>query len=205
MAEENRSAPPPPPNRSRMGLTAAACAAFVAAMIGAAFAASPFYSIFCSLTGFGGATRQAEKAPDEILNREITILFDSNISNDLGWSFRPEQRSLKVKIGQVAEAAFLAENRSDRTTSGVAAFNVMPGDVGVYFNKIACFCFNQQTLAPGEKARWTVQFFVDPAIAKDPEETNTDTITLSYTFFPAVNAPAKPVAAADPQTPKRPL
>jgi cytochrome c oxidase assembly protein subunit 11 len=201
MTEANR----PAEKRSRMGLTAAACALFVAAMVGAAFAASPLYSMFCSLTGFGGATRKAEAAPGEVLNREITILFDSNISNDLGWSFRPEQRSMKVKVGQVAEAAFLAENRSDRTTSGVAAFNVMPGEVGVYFNKIACFCFDQQTLAPGEKQRWTVQFFVDPAIARDPEESNTDTITLSYTFFPAVNAPAKPVAVADPQTPKRPL
>jgi cytochrome c oxidase assembly protein subunit 11 len=202
MAELNR---PPQPKRARMGLTAAACVLFVAAMVGAAFAASPLYSMFCSLTGFGGATRKAEAAPGEVLNREITILFDSNIANDLGWSFRPEQRSMKVKIGQVAEAAFLAENRGDHTTSGVAAFNVMPGEVGVYFNKIACFCFNQQTLAPGEKQRWTVQFFVDPAIAKDPEESNTDTITLSYTFFPAANAPAKPVAAAEPQTPKRPL
>ncbi|MBN8996711.1 MAG: cytochrome c oxidase assembly protein [Rhizobiales bacterium] len=200
MSEANR----PAPRRSRMGLTAAACAVFVVAMIGAAFAVSPLYSMFCSLTGFGGATRQAEKAPGEVLDREITILFDSNISNDLGWSFRPEQRQMKVKLGEVAEAAFLAENRSDHTTTGLAAFNVMPGEIGVYFNKIACFCFNQQTLKPGEKARWTVQFFVDPAIAKDPEQNNLDAITLSYTFFPAAN-PDKPVAAAEPATPKRPL
>ena len=111
---------------------------------------------------------------------------------------------MKVKLGEVAEAAFLAENRSDHTTTGLAAFNVMPGEIGVYFNKIACFCFNQQTLKPGEKARWTVQFFVDPAIAKDPEQNNLDAITLSYTFFPAAN-PDKPVAAAEPATPKRPL
>jgi cytochrome c oxidase assembly protein subunit 11 len=194
-----------PEKRSRLGLTAAACALFVAAMVGAAFAASPLYSMFCSLTGFGGATRKAEAAPGQVLDREMTILFDSNISNDLGWSFRPEQRSMRVKIGQVAEAAFIAENRGDRETSGVAAFNVMPGELGVYFNKIACFCFNQQTLRPGEKQRWTVQFFVDPAIARDPEQSNADTITLSYTFFPAVSAPAKPVATAEPQTPKRPL
>ncbi len=196
----------PGPKRGRLGLTAAACAVFVAAMVGAAFAASPFYSLFCSLTGFGGATRRAEHAPANVSNRTVTVRFDGNISNDLGWSFRPEQRQMTVHLGEVAEAAFLAENRGPVRTSGVAAFNVTPAEDGVYFNKLACFCFNEQSLDPGEKARWVVQFFVDPAILDDPTEKSLDTITLSYTFFPAAGGPvAKPVAAAEPLTPKRPL
>ncbi len=198
-------AKPPTRNGARLGLTAAACAVFVAAMVGAAFAAVPLYRVFCTLTGFGGATRQAEHAPAKASERTIIVRFDANISNDLGWSFRPEQREMTVHLGQVAEAVFLAENRGTRRTSGVAAYNVMPGEDGVYFNKIACFCFNEQTLDPGQKARWTVQFFVDPAILDDPTEKSLDTITLSYTFFPAAGGPATPVATAEPLTPKRPL
>ena len=172
----------PAPKRSRMGLTAAACAVFVFAMVGAAFAVSPLYSMFCSLTGFGGATRKAEAAPGEVLDREITILFDSNISNDLGWSFRPEQRAVKVKLGQVTTVKFTAENRLDQTMTGSAVFNVSPDDVGGYFNKIACFCFTQQTLQPHQAVRMPVIYYVDPKMLNDPDAKDIQQITLSYTF-----------------------
>jgi cytochrome c oxidase assembly protein subunit 11 len=181
--------------RSAAGLTAAVCVVFVAAMVGAAFAAVPFYRVFCQVTGYGGTTQRAEKAPGETLDRVVTVRFDANIGNGLGWSFRPLQREVQVKLGAIGEAVFRAENRMPKTMTGRATFNVSPGEAGAYFNKIACFCFSDQTLAPGETADMPVTFFVDPAMAKDDNLQNTDTITLSYTFYPAENPP-QPVAAA---------
>jgi cytochrome c oxidase assembly protein subunit 11 len=190
----------PRPGKASLGVTAAACAVFVAGMVGAAFASAPLYRIFCQVTGYGGVTQRASAAPTEVLARTTTIRFDANIGNGLGWSFRPLVREMKVKVGEVAKADFRVENRMDRTTTGTAAFNVAPGEAGAYFSKIACFCFTAQTLKPGEVADLPVTFFVDPAIAKEPELDSVDTITLSYTFYPAPDAaqPAKPVAAAAP-------
>jgi cytochrome c oxidase assembly protein subunit 11 len=182
--------------RSSVGFTAAVCLVFVAAMVGAAFAAVPFYRVFCQVTGYGGTTQRAEKAPGETLDRVVTVRFDANIGNGLGWNFRPLQREVQVKLGAVGEAVFRAENRTQRTMTGRATFNVTPGDAGAYFNKIACFCFSDQTLAAGETADMPVTFFVDPAMVKDANLRDTDTITLSYTFYPAENPP-QPVAAAD--------
>jgi cytochrome c oxidase assembly protein subunit 11 len=197
--------PAPAPNskqRSRAGLTAALCAIFVAGMVGMAFAAVPLYKIFCQVTGYGGTTQRAERAPGEELARLVTVRFDANIGNDLGWGFRPAAREMKVRVGQVAEAAFLVENRGGRTTTGLASFNVSPGEAGLYFNKIACFCFTAQTLAAGEERKLNVQFFVDPSIAKDHELDGVDTITLSYAFYPAPADAvlAKPVAAVPAKT-----
>ena len=176
----------------RIGMTAALCVVFVAGMVGMAFASVPLYRIFCSLTGYGGTTRQADAAPKATLARTVTVRFDANVANGLGWSFRPEQRQVTVKIGEPAEVAFLAENRTNAKSSGLASFNVTPGDVGAYFDKIACFCFSAQTLHAGEAVRMPVVFFVDPAIADDHELDGVGTITLSYTFFPtdAGEAPA---------------
>jgi len=190
----------PPRGKANIGVTAAACAVFVAGMVGMAFASAPLYRVFCQVTGYGGVTQRASAAPAEVLARTITIRFDANIGNGLGWSFRPLVREMKVKVGEVAKADFRVENRMDRTTTGTAAFNVAPGEAGAYFNKIACFCFSAQTLKPGEVADLPVTFFVDPAIAEESELDSVDTITLSYTFYPAPDAaaPARPVAAAAP-------
>jgi cytochrome c oxidase assembly protein subunit 11 len=183
---------------SRIGMTAAFCAVFVAAMVGMAFASAPLYRIFCSVTGYGGTTQKADAAPKATLARTVTVRFYANVANGLGWSFRPEQRQVTVKIGDPAEVAFLAENRTNARSSGLASFNVTPVEVGVYFDKIACFCFTTQTLKAGEAVRMPVVFFVDPAIAENHELDLVDTITLSYTFFPAAagEAPAQPVADA---------
>jgi cytochrome c oxidase assembly protein subunit 11 len=181
---------------SRAGLTAAICAVFVAGMVGASFAAVPLYGIFCQVTGFGGTTQRASAAPEHALDREITIRFDGNVANGLGWSFRPRERNIRLRIGEVAEVSFIAESRMPTTTTGTAAFNVTPLEAGAYFNKIACFCFTDQTLAPGETVEMPVQFFVDPAIAEDSELDYVDSITLSYTFFPTDNPEPKPLAAA---------
>ncbi len=116
-------------------------------------------------------------------------------ANGIGWAFRPLQREMKVRLGEVAHVSFLAENRTDVTSTGTASFNVAPDRSGQYFNKIACFCFNAQTLKPGEKREMPVVFFVDPDIVKDPDLKDVKTITLSYTFFPIPKP--KPVVTAE--------
>ena len=181
------------PERS-IGLTAAACAVFVAGMVGMSFAAVPLYAMFCQVTGYGGTTQRADAAPEATLDRTITVRFDANVGNGLGWSFRPAAREVRVKLGEIGEVAYLAENRTRGVTTGSAVVNVAPGEAGVYFNKIACFCFTEQTLAAGERVEMPVTFFVDPAIADDPDLAGINTITLSYTFYPAA-APARPLAA----------
>jgi cytochrome c oxidase assembly protein subunit 11 len=180
---------------TRLGLTAAVCAVFVAGMVGMSFAAVPLYRIFCQVTGFGGTTQRADEAPARALEREITVRFDGNVANGLGWSFRPRERQVRLRVGEVGEVAYLAENRTRVATTGTATFNVTPNAAGAYFNKLACFCFTEQSLAAGESLEMPVQFFVDPAIAEDRELDYIDTITLSYTFYPARSG-VDPVAAA---------
>ncbi|HET7716707.1 MAG TPA: cytochrome c oxidase assembly protein [Bauldia sp.] len=171
-------------DRGKMALTAAACAVFVAGMVGMAFAAVPLYRLFCQITGLAGTTQQADSAPETVIERLVDVRFDANVGNGLGWGFRPMTRSVEIKVGEVGEAVFLAENRGGRPTTGTAVFNVTPLEVGAYFNKIACFCFEEQTLQPGERVEMPVTFFVDPAIADDPDLDHVRTITLSYTFYP---------------------
>lgn len=183
------------PRKLNLGLTAAACVVFVASMVGASFAAVPLYRIFCQVTGYDGTPQRADAAPAKTLDRIVTVRFDANIGNGLGWSFRPLQRSVKVKLGEIGKVSFVAENRMGEPSTGQAVFNVTPDDVGAYFSKIACFCFTDQTLAAGQSAELPVTFFVDPAMSENPDLATTDTITLSYTFYPAT-PPPKPVAAA---------
>ena len=192
-----------PPRRHRgFGVTAALCAVFVAGMVGMSFASVPLYRIFCQATGYGGTTRQASSAPGTALQRTIRIRFDANVGNGLGWSFRPLTREVDLKVGEVGEAVFAAENRGARATTGTAVFNVSPGEAGAYFNKIACFCFTDQTLKPGQKTDLGVTFFVDPSYADDPNLQNITTITLSYSFYPATT---KPVASAATTSGSNPL
>jgi cytochrome c oxidase assembly protein subunit 11 len=187
----------PPRARRNFGVTVAACVVFVAAMVGASYASVPLYRIFCQVTGYGGTTRQAKAPPSTVSDRVVTVLFDTNVSNGLGWSFRPAQRSMQVKLGEVAHATFIAQNRTDATVTGTASYNVQPDEVGQYFNKLNCFCFTQQTLQAGETEDLGVTFFVDPSYAQDGDLDTTSTITLSYTFYPAPTpSGAKPVAAA---------
>lgn len=183
-------------SQNRLGLTAAICVVFVAAMVGMSFAAVPLYRVFCQVTGFGGTTQRAAEAPGQTLKREITVRFDGNVGNGLGWNFRPRQRQITVHVGEVAEIAFVAENRTGAATTGTASFNVTPNAAGAYFNKLACFCFTEQSLAAGESLDMPVQFFVDPAIVEDRELDYVDTITLSYTFYPVAGPRTEPVAAA---------
>jgi cytochrome c oxidase assembly protein subunit 11 len=166
-------------------MVATACGMFVAAMVGAAYAAVPLYNWFCRTTGFGGTTQVATAAPSHILDRKLKIRFDANVAGGLPWRFEAEQNSIEVKIGEVVTVSYSVVNESARETVGVASYNVSPPTAGVYFAKINCFCFTDQRLKGGEKRDMTVVFFVDPELAKDREQDGLDTITLSYTMYPA--------------------
>ena len=152
-------------------------------MVGLSFAAVPLYDLFCRVTGYGGTTQVADAAPDRVLDREIRIRFMADTNGDLPWDFAAEQREVTMRIGESGLAFYSAENLSDAPVTGMAAYNVLPPKAGVYFNKIQCFCFDEQTLAPGQSVSMPVYFFVDPAIDDDPNLDEVRTITLSYTFF----------------------
>jgi cytochrome c oxidase assembly protein subunit 11 len=177
------------------------CGAVVALMIGASYAAVPFYNWFCRTTGYGGTTQVSEKAPDQVLGRTLAIRFDSNVAPGLPWKFEPEENEIKVRIGEVTTAHYKVTNMAAREITAQAGYNVSPPQVGGYFNKINCFCFTQQTMKPGETREMTVVFYVDPSITKDSDQDNLNTITLSYTFYRIPN-PEKPVAEVPPADPK---
>jgi cytochrome c oxidase assembly protein subunit 11 len=160
-------------------------------VMGAITAYSPtLYRMFCSLTGYGGTTQRAEGHSDKILDRTMTVRFDSNIARHLAWKFEPDVTKMDVKIGETSLAYFRVTNLSDKPVTGQAAFNVTPEIMGIYFKKIACFCFNEQTLKPHETVEMPVTFFLDPKMVEDPDATILSEVTLSYTFYPVEHATA---------------
>src|SRR5437588_5158648 len=191
------------PNLRRDALVAAICGFVVVLVVGASYAAVPFYNWFCRATGFNGTTQVATSAPAGApLSRKIGVRFDSNVAPGLPWKFEPEQSEIEVKIGQVVTVYYTVTNQSARTTAGQAAYNVAPLTVGAYFQKINCFCFTEQTMGPGEKREMPVVFYVDPALVKDSDNDGLNTITLSYTFYPVREPAARPVAASEAGKPK---
>jgi cytochrome c oxidase assembly protein subunit 11 len=158
------------------------CAGIVAGMVGIAYAAVPLYALFCQVTGFGGTTQVADANPKGTIAREMTVRFDSNVDGGLAWTVKPS-RPVTGKIGEVTTVNYLATNLSDKTVTGMAVFNVVPEMAGIYFNKIECFCFSEQTLKPGETVEMPVTFFVDPDLAGNQELDTIRQITLSYTFY----------------------
>src|ERR1700761_4167430 len=175
-----------PARRSRRDFAvAAACGAFVATMVAVSYAAVPLYSWFCRTTGFGGTTQVAHSVPTaEVAGRTITVRFDSNVAPGLPWSFEPERRTIDVHLGEVVTVYYKVTNDAARTITAQAGYNVTPTTVGIYFDKINCFCFTQQTMKPGETRDMAVVFYVDPKLAKDSEQDTLSSITLSYTFYP---------------------
>jgi cytochrome c oxidase assembly protein subunit 11 len=173
--------------RSRHGMTALLLAAVVAGMVGLSFASAPLYRLFCAATGYGGTTQRAAAAPADIAKAVVTVRFNAEISNDLNWEFRPLQSEIQVHPGEQAQVFFRAVNRSREGVTGQATFNVTPTKSGIYFDKLQCFCFNAQYLAPGESKDMGVVFFVDPDMLKDPDTSDVHTITLSYSMFKAAN------------------
>jgi cytochrome c oxidase assembly protein subunit 11 len=192
----------------RRGLTrdaavAAICGFVVVLMVGASYAAVPFYNWFCRATGFNGTTQVATSAPSGApLARKIAIRFDSNVAAGLPWKFAPEQTEIEVRIGEVVTVFYTVTNQSARATIGQAAYNVAPLTIGAYFQKINCFCFTEQSMGPGEKREMPVVFYVDPSIVNDSDNDGLNNITLSYTFYPVRESAPKPLAAREPDKPK---
>lgn len=181
------SLPPSPFDRDRRNRrTLVATALIGVAMLALGFASVPLYRIFCEQTGFGGTTQRATASTDvrAATGHTMSIRFDSNVQPGMPWSFRPEHATDTVTVGAKDMAIFVAKNLSDKPVTGTAAFNVTPTQAGAYFTKIQCFCFTEQTLQPGEEVRMPVLFYVDPKILADPDNKDTQEITLSYTFYP---------------------
>lgn len=157
----------------------------VVIMVGMSFAFVPLYRIFCQVTGFGGTPKITGEAPsaDQVLERRITIKFNTDTARNIQWDFSADRREIDVKLGQQGLMSFSAKNNDRAPVTAVAVYNVTPPKAGKYFHKIACFCFGEQTLNPGESATYPVVFFIDPKLDKDPNMTDITNITLSYTFF----------------------
>ncbi|GBF92833.1 hypothetical protein Rsub_05452 [Raphidocelis subcapitata] len=172
--------------------------AVVLGMIGLSYASVPLYQMFCQATGYGGALGQAKgveeklrrraESPDAELEakaaaRELRVWFSSDVADDLPWRFTPTQDFVKVRPGESTLVFFTAENRSDKAITGVSTYNVVPEKAALYFNKIQCFCFEEQRLRPGETVDMPVFFYLDPELAGDHNCRNIHDITLSYTFY----------------------
>jgi len=165
----------------RMGVIAFGIAI---AMVGASFAAVPLYRVFCQATGFNGTpVINSADSPGVRAGTIVTVRFNANTNPGLDWDFSPEQREVKLPLGEEAMAFYTARNRASTPVEGVAVYNVTPEVVGPYFHKTACFCFDSQTLAAGQQVEMPVTFWVDPKIADDPNTSGIRTITLSYTFY----------------------
>ena len=156
------------------------------AMFGFGYLMVPIYNVLCDITGINGKTgqiAQSQVSVDDVdPNRLVTVEFDTNVNPALPWKFRAAQFKQEVRPGEIAEALFIVENESDKSVVGQAIPSVAPEQASLFFNKTECFCFINQVLAPGEKKEMIVRFVVDSDL---PEKIST--MTLSYTFFKALN------------------
>jgi cytochrome c oxidase assembly protein subunit 11 len=179
--------------------TALKLAAVGATMAALSFAAVPFYDWFCRVTGFAGTTSVAEGPSEEILDQTVLVRFDASLAAGMPWKFRPVQRTMELRIGETGLAFYEAFNPTDAVVAGSASYNVTPDAAGGYFTKIACFCFEEQVLQPGERVQMPVSFYVDPEMVRDAEGRFVKEITLSYTFYqidlPDAQAALVPAAA----------
>lgn len=162
--------------------TATALVGVVLTMAALSFAAVPFYDWFCRVTGYAGTTQTADAGSTAVIDQSVTVHFSASKAVGMAWDFRAVEPEMTLKLGQNALAYFEAHNPTDRTIAGTASYNVSPDSAGLHFIKIECFCFTQQVLKPGETVLMPVSFYVDPAMAQDPEANRIQDITLSYTF-----------------------
>ena len=151
-------------------------------MLGLSFAAVPLYDLFCRVTGFGGTTQVSKDAPKIVLDKVVSVRFDTNVNN-LEWNFKAKSNVIDVKVGQVNRIEFEVENLGNETSHGVASFNVSPASFGKYYSKLGCFCFEKQELKAGEKATYVMTFYLDPEMVNDATVKNLEDVTMSYTFF----------------------
>ena len=188
------------PNNTRTALYAAGLVLFMGAM---AWAAVPFYSWFCKVTGFGGTTAVADAGADRVLDETIVVRFDASKERDMPWSFKPMQQEMELKIGETGLAFYEAYNPTDHPVAGQASYNVTPYVAGGFFTKIDCFCFTEQVLQPGERVQMPVSFYVDPEIVDDRDAKYAQSITLSYTFY-EIDLPQEQAAVATRPAPGAP-
>ncbi len=178
-------------------LTALGLAGIVTVMLGISFWSPTLYRLFCQATGFAGTPKTENVAhASRTAATEVTVRFDANVNSALPWHFTPEQHEVRVKLGEETLIHYSAANRSDKPVTGTATFNVVPEKAAPYFSKLECFCFTEQTLAPGQTVSMPVVFYVDPALAEDPTTNDVTAITLSYTFYRSENQPASPANTA---------
>ena len=183
------------PSSRRNARLAAVCVAGIALMGGAAYASVPLYKAFCQLTGFDGATRRAEVAPDQVLARTLKVRFDANV-RDLPWRFQAVETSQMARIGETKVAHFRVTNTGSKAVTGRAVFNVVPEQAGPYFRKLECFCYTDQTIGAGESVDMPVLYFIDPEFATDANTRGKQEVTLSYTFYPSETPQAQDQAQA---------
>ena len=163
-------------------LTPLVLAGIFVLMLGLSYASVPLYEIFCRVTGFGGTTQVANNAPKIVLDKVVSVRFDTNVNN-LPWDFKAKKNVMDVKVGQVNKIEFEVLNYSDEPTAGVASFNVSPSSFGKYYSKLGCFCFEKQELKAGEKATYVMTFYLDPEMVNDATVKNLEDVTMSYTYF----------------------
>ena len=163
--------------------TALGAAGLVAVMASLSFAAVPFYSWFCQVTGFAGTVSTGTGEGIVPVYDTVVVRFDATVDKDLPWTFKPVERVMTVRLGESNLAFFEAHNPTDRPVAGQATFNVVPDAAGGYFTKVQCFCFTEQVLQPGQTVQMPVSFYVDPAMLQDPEGKYVHEITLGYTFY----------------------
>jgi len=181
-------------NNNRVALI---CGAVFVVMVGAAFAAVPFYRAFCQATGFNGVVRTGLKLPAKPSAKTVVVRFDTNVRG-LAWRFEPLQPEQTVHLGEAKLAFFRATNTGTAPVTGRAAYNVLPEWAGAYFSKLECFCFKNQTIGPRQSVEFPVVYFVDPRYAHDPDRREVGEITLSYTFFPVARSTTAAAAAVPP-------
>lgn len=190
----------PARRRRRNSATVLLLVSVVAGMVGLSFASVPLYRLFCSVTGLGGTTQRAEAAPARVADAVVTVRFDAQTAPGLDWQFQPLTDAVAVHPGEQNQVFFRAVNRTREPVTAQAVYNVTPAKAGIYFDKLQCFCFSSQTLAPGQSIDMGVTFFVDPDMLTDPGTREVRSITLSYTMFRAPDE-APPTAAAAPRPP----
>ncbi len=175
----------------RNNLIAGILVSVIGGMVGLSFAAIPLYRIFCEATGFAGTPQLRGAAAPGASGGTMVVRFNATTSPSLPWRFSPNETAVTVKLGEDRLASYVGQNLGQLPITGVATYNVTPEKAGRYFHKTACFCFDEQTLAPGQETQFPLSFWVDPAIASDPDTRGVKTITLSYTFFRSLDDAAR--------------
>lgn len=183
MTQQNNSHPDPLKPIQKKNKTTLWLIILVVGMFGFAYASVPLYRLFCQVTGFGGTPQIAEESNEIQGNKQLIIQFDANTDSSIQWDFKPSDKQLSVTTGENNLTFYTARNYSSKATTGMATFNVSPNKAGMYFTKMSCFCFEEQTLEAGESVQMPVSFYIDPKFDEDKDMDDVKVITLSYTFF----------------------